>query len=167
MTNTAYQSMRMTRADFVVAVAFRKPVAIGYVKDDGTVTARVIEPHEVRETQDGNFIVVAMCRFRGEMRHFRLDRVTHYTLKRPGFLLELPKPADPEEVTNWWTVTSRSGHEVAQVEVVIPADVPDGERYRYVGDEVCRRSAKIRAVSKAEGGVGLRRLRRKDVLAWR
>lgn len=174
MTNAAYQSTRMTAADLKVAIAFTKTVHIlyGEITEHGDVATgslqwREIEPHEVRETKDGNLIVIAMCRLRGERRTFRLDRISHYNFGTRGFLLPWPEKADPEEITDWWTVTSKTGHEITQVEVVVPSDVPYGERYRYVGDEVRRRSAKVRAVSKAEGGIGLRRLRRKDVLTWR
>jgi predicted DNA-binding transcriptional regulator YafY len=163
MNNTAYQSLNMTRADFKVAIAFRKPVHIHYVADNGDVSNRVIEPHELRETQDGSVLVVAMCRLKGERRHFRLDRVSHYMSWRPGFELELPS-ANPEEITDWWTLRSSNDHEVLQLELNTDGVV---NPYAMVLKAAQEQSGKVRAVVKAERGITIRRLRRKDVLSRR
>jgi len=171
MTNATYQSLRMTKADFNVAIAFGKTVHILYgeltVDGDhatGNVEWREIEPHEVRETKDGNLIVVAMCRLRGERRTFRLDRISHYNFGTRGFILPWPEKADPEEITDWWTIRSRSDHEIIQVE--LNTDGVTGPHAKVLGKAMAQ-SGKVRAVCKAEGGVSIRRLRRKDVLAWR
>jgi len=171
MTNATYQSTRMTAADMKVAIAFTKTMHILYgettVDGDhvtGLVEWREIEPHEVRETKDGNLIVIAMCRLRGERRTFRLDRISHYNFGTRGFLLPWPEKADPEEITDWWTIRSRSDHEIIQVE--LNTDGVPGPHAKVLGKAMAQ-SGKVRAVCKAEGGVSIRRLRRKDVLAWR
>lgn len=176
MTNATHQSTRMTAADMKVAIAFEKTVHIlygeitaeGVTVATGNVEWREIEPHEVRETKDGNLIVVAMCRLRGERRTFRLDRISHYNFGTHGFVLPWPEKADPEELTDWWTFTSKTHHEVAQLEIVIPIEVREGGKWgEWLRDAAAARSAKIRAVIKAEHGIAFRRLRRKDVLALR
>lgn len=166
MNNTAQQSERLTRADFRVAIAFHKPVLIRYAGGDGQdFTLRIIEPHEMRETKDGNTIIVAMCRLKGERRHFRLDRVERYEPLKAGFKLELPaKVENPEEITDWWTFRSDTNVELFQLE--LNTDHLD-DPYPTLFDTAKARSAKVRAVVKAEGGVSIRRLRRKDVLALR
>lgn len=177
MTNAAHQSTRMTAADMKVAIAFTKTVHILYGEttvDDtfkvatGLVEWREIEPHEVRETKDGNLIVVAMCRLRGERRTFRLDRISHYNFGTRGFILPWPEKTDPEEITDWWTFTSKTHHEVVQLEIVIPEEVRGTNGWgKWLMEAAASRSAKVRAVVKAEGGIAFRRLRGKDVLAWR
>lgn len=175
MTNATHQSTRMTAADMKVAIAFQKTVHIlygeitveGVTVATGNVEWREIEPHEVRETKDGNLIVVAMCRLRGERRHFRLDRISHYNFGTRGFVLPWPEKADPEEITDWWTFTSKTHHEIVQLEIAIPAEKHGPGWGEWLLEAAKARSAKVRAVVKAEGGVAFRRLRRKDVLAWR
>jgi hypothetical protein len=171
MTNAAYQSTRTTAADMKVAIAFEKTVHIlyGETKVDGDVATglvewREIEPHEVRQSKDGNLYVVAMCRLRGERRHFRLDRISHYNSGTRGFILPWPEKADPEEITDWWGLTSQTGTTVLQVELNT-----DGQPnpYALVLKKAQTESGKVRAVVKAERGISIRRLRRKDVLAWR
>ncbi len=166
MNTTAKQSERLTRADFRVAVAFQKPVLIRYAGGDGAeATVRIIEPHELRETKDGNIVIVAMCRTKGERRHFRLDRVEKYEPLKAGFKLEFPTKAEnPDEITDWWTLRSQSGTEVMQIEVNTD-DVANP--YAKVLGYAQARSAKVRAVVKGERGISIRRLRREDVLAWR
>jgi predicted DNA-binding transcriptional regulator YafY len=163
MTNATYQSLRVTKADFNVAVAFEKTVHILYPIQDGGVEWREIEPHEVRETQDGNLIVVAMCRLRGERRTFRLDRISHYTFGTRGFTLPRPEKVDPEEITDWWTLRSQNGHEVLQLELNTDGT---SNPYARVLAKAQAESGKVRAVVKAERGISIRRLRRKEVLAY-
>lgn len=162
MRATARQDAARTEDDLRKAVKLRLPVTVDYLAEDGTHTVRTIEPHEVRVTKNDEVIIVAMCRMRLDRRTFRMDRITHYTLHRGTFQLQLPAPADPNEVTDWWTVRSRNGHEILQVHVNT-----DGQSnpYRLVLAEAIRQSGQVRAVSKAEGGVSLRRLRRRDVIA--
>lgn len=164
MNNTARQSLRLTKADFGVAIAFTKTVHILYTGTNGVAEWREIEPHEMRETRDGNFLIVAMCRLRGDCRTFRLDRVSHYKFGTRGFSLPWPEKTDPEEVTNWWTIRSRSDHEILQVELDTTGST---NSHAQVFAKATRESGRVRAVCKAEGGVSIRRLRRKDVLAWR
>lgn len=164
MTNATYQSLRMTKADFNVAIAFTKVVNVLYTGIDEVAEWREIEPHEVRETKDGNLVVVAMCRLRGERRTFRLDRISHYNFVSRGFSLPWPDKTDPDEVTDWWTIRSRSDHEIAQVE--LNTDGLTGPYGRVLG-KAMEQSGKVRAVCKAEGGVTIRRLRQRDVLIWR
>lgn len=164
MTNATYQSTRMTKADFNVGIAFTKTVHILYPDADGALEWREIEPHEVRETKDGNLVVVAMCRLRGDRRTFRLDRISHYNFGTRGFILPWPIKADPEELTDWWTISSKTGHEIVQVE--LNTDGMTGPHGKVLG-KAMKQSGQVRAVCKAEGGVSIRRLRRKDVLIWR
>lgn len=164
MTNATYQSTRMTRADFNVGIAFTKTVHILYTGSDEMAEWREIEPHEVRETKDGNLVVVAMCRLRGERRTFRLDRISHYNFGTRGFILPWPEKANPEELTDWWTIRSRTDHEIVQVE--LNTDGVAGPHAKVLG-KAMDQSGMVRATCRAEGGVSIRRLRRKDVLAWR
>lgn len=163
MTNAGYQSMRVTIADVRVAIAFTKTVHILYTGTDGVTEWREIEPHEVRQTKDGNHVVIAMCRARNARRTFRLDRISHYNLGTRGFVLPWPEAADPDEITDWWTIQSKTGHEIVQVELNT-----DGQRnpYALVLNRAMGESGRVRAVCRAEGGVSIRRLRRRDVKAY-
>lgn len=146
-----------------VAITRRQPVTLTYWDDKGDETVRTIEPYELKVSAAGDVRVVAMCRLRRELRSFRLDRVTHYTVHRGTFQLELPAPADPDEMTDWWTIRSRNGHEILQVHLNT-----DGQRnpHAQVLGKAMRESGKVRAVCKAEKGVSIRQLRRRDVLAY-
>lgn len=163
MTNAMYQSTRVTIADMRVAIAFTKTVNILYTGTNGVTEWREIEPHEVRQTKDGNHVVIAMCRARNGRRTFRLDRISHYNPGTRGFILPWPMEADPDEITDWWTITSRTGHEIVQVELNT-----DGQRnpHGLVLGLAMRESGRVRAVCKAEGGVSIRRLRRRDVKVY-
>lgn len=117
MTNATYQSLRMTKADFNVAIAFTKTMHILYTGTNGVAAWREIEPHEVRETKDGNFVVVAMCLLRGERRSFRLDRISHYNFGTRDYFLDLPKQDNPEEIINRRTIRSRAHYEIIPFEL--------------------------------------------------
>lgn len=162
MRVTARQDEARTESDMRRAVKLRLPVTVDYVAEDGTHSVRTLEPYEVRVTKGDQVVIVAMCRMRLERRTFRLDRVTHYTVHRGTFQLEPPAPADPDEVTDWWSIKSRSGHEILQVHLNT-----DGKSHPYglVLGKARAESGQVRAVCRAEGGVSIRRLRRKDVLA--
>ncbi len=164
MTNATLQSLRMTKADFGIGIAFTKTVHVLYTGTNEVAEWREIEPHEVRETKDGNLVVVAMCRLRGDRRTFRLDRISHYNFGTRGFILPWPEKADPEEITDWWGLTSQNGVTVLQVELNT-----DGQAnpYAKVLAKATAESGRVKAVVKAERGISIRRLRRKDVLAWR
>ena len=144
------------------AITRRLPVTVSYSDIDGRETVRTIEPYEVKISAGGDLRVMAMCRLRRELRGFRLDRITHYTVHRGTFQLELPTPADPDEVTNWWSIRNRNGHEILQVEL-------DTEGYTYPISRVLGKakaeSGTVRAVCRARQGVVITRLRRRDVHA--
>lgn len=159
MWATRRESEQTTVSRFIAAARAGRPVTVDYVNETGEHSLRTVEPHEVDEER---MLVKVMCRLRGEYRTFRLDRVTHYTVHRGTFQLEPPAPADPDEVTDWWSIKSRSGHEILQVHLNT-----DGKRHPYglVLGKAREESGQVRAVCKAEGGVSIRRLRRRDVLA--
>lgn len=161
MRVTAKQPVEKTEGDLRRAILRGSPVTVDYVADDGTKSVRTVEPHDIRVTNDGETVMVAMCRLRRSRRTFRVDRITHYTVHHGKFEMELDRP-NPDEVTDWWTIQSRTGHEVIQLELNT-----DGKSnpYALVLAEGMRLSNKVRAVSKAEGGVSIRRLRRRDVKA--
>lgn len=163
MFSTRNEDEGTTARRLNLAAQRQHPVTITYVAGDGE-TVRTIEPYELKLSQDGTSVrVMAMCRLRGELRAFRLDRIKHYTIHRSSsFKLEPPAPANPDEITDWWTITSRTGHEILQLELNT-----DGKSNPYalvLGDAMAR-SGRVRAVCRAERGVTIRRLRRRDVLA--
>lgn len=162
MRATKNETEQDTVLNLHLAITRRLPVTVSYSDIDGRETVRTIEPYEVKISAGGDLRVMAMCRLRHELRGFRLDRITHYTVHRGTFQLELPTPADPDEVTDWWTIRSRNGHEIIQVH--LNTDGMRGPHAKVLG-EAMRQSGKVRAVCRAEGGVSIRRLRRRDVLA--
>jgi predicted DNA-binding transcriptional regulator YafY len=144
------------------AISRKQPVTVTYVDEHGNETVRTVEPYSIRQTKAGELTLVVMCRLRHDRRTLRLDRVTHYTVHRGTFQLELPAPADPDEITDWWSIKSKTGHEIIQVELNT-----DGLNHPFgkVLGKARAESGQVRAVCKAEGGVAIRRLRRRDVLA--
>lgn len=68
------------------AVREQRSMTIRYVKADGDVTRRRVEPTSVRLTKDGNIVVRAYDRRRDAERSFRADRITHTTLHRDRFV---------------------------------------------------------------------------------
>lgn len=158
------ETERMTITNFIRAIDRRRPITITYIDVKNDETVRTIEPYKVDVSDPGNIIVTAMCRKRGELRTFRLDRITHYTIHRGSFHLE-DKQEDPEQPTDWWAFTSRSGHEISRLEIKIPSSVLAHQRYPYVMSQATAQSGRIRAVVKAEHGIGMRRLLRREVSA--
>lgn len=152
MRATRNETTRDTINAIRIAIMLKRPVTISYrdAKDDDTV--RTIEPYEVNDTMDGDVIIVAMCRMRGDRRTFRLDRVTHYTVHRGAFYL----PELEVKETSFWTISSRSGVVVARVRIRTPKGATSTERYEAVR-EVAMKLPKVRAISKAEGGYSVRR----------
>jgi hypothetical protein len=82
-----------TVARLHTAVRRERPVTITYTKADGTETLRTIEPHSLRTTNAGDVIVKAADRDSGEMRTFRADRISAYTVHRSRFTVRLEAPA--------------------------------------------------------------------------
>lgn len=156
------ETERVTITSFIRAIERQHPVTITYIDVKGDGTVRTIEPYKIDVSDPGNIIVTAMCRKRGELRTFRLDRMTHYTVHRGGFHLE-NEQENPEQPTDWWVFTSHSGHEVSRLEIKIPASVLAKQRYSYVMRQATAQSGKIRAVVKAEHGVAMRRLLRREI----
>lgn len=163
MRATAKETESETVYRLWVALYRGRPVTLTYQDEPSVETIRTIEPHSFKQSKDGNMLVLAMCRLRKELRVFRIDRITHYTIHRGTFLLELPEAPDPNEITDWWSFTSRTQHEIAQVKIAIPDGLSISEQYEYVREIGLARSAKVRAVWKAEHGIGMQRLRRRDV----
>lgn len=142
------------------AIARRLPITVTYTDPKGQETVRTIEPYEIKQAANGDLRVMAMCRLRLDIRAFRLDRITHYTVHRGTFQLELP---NADELTDWWAIKNKNGDELLQVFLNT-----DGFTYPFarVLGKARNESGVVRATCKGEGGVAIRRLRRRDVKAY-
>ena len=72
-------------AQLTTAAEALRPVTITYEcgKDSPEVEVRTIEIHSIDVTKAGDIVIRAYCQLRGEMRTFRLDRITrHRTTRR-------------------------------------------------------------------------------------
>ncbi|MFF9628358.1 WYL domain-containing protein [Streptomyces fradiae] len=94
--HTNRQTTTKTLTDLYRALDRRHAVTITYTDRDGTDTVRTIEPHDIRTTDDGDIVIVAMCRLRGDERNFRISRVRSYTPHRIPFTLDRPEPTTYE-----------------------------------------------------------------------
>jgi predicted DNA-binding transcriptional regulator YafY len=78
------------------AASKRFPVTITYVRaSGGAPTVRTIEPYAFTRNKQGDRYVRAMDRQTGEVRSWRLDRMTGWTIHRTAFQV----PARPEPVS--------------------------------------------------------------------
>jgi|GEM_PF-3162683 len=91
MRITKNQTEDRTLTDLARALDRRRPVTITYTKADGTETVRTIEIHDLRTTKNGDVIFRAADRQSREMRTFRVDRITAYTLHRGRYTVVLPE----------------------------------------------------------------------------
>jgi len=96
MKHTKHQTIRQTLTDLYRAIDRQHAVTITYVGADGTETVRTVEGHELRTTTDGDFTLVAMCRYRRDERNFLISKITAYTIHRIGYVLERPAPTTYE-----------------------------------------------------------------------
>ncbi|GAA3591283.1 WYL domain-containing protein [Streptomyces osmaniensis] len=96
MRNCHRQPVTKTLADLYRAIDRKTCVTITYTDRDGSESIRTIEPADLRTTDDGDIVIVAMCRLRGDERNFRISRVRSYTLHRMTFVLERPAPTTYE-----------------------------------------------------------------------
>src|SRR5690242_3001176 len=96
MRATRNETELTTVLNLHAAISRRQPITVTYVDEHGVETVRTVEPYSIRQTKAGELTLVVMCRLRYDRRTLRLDRVTHYTVHRGTFRLELPKPADPD-----------------------------------------------------------------------
>ncbi|KPC94492.1 hypothetical protein ADL27_14165, partial [Streptomyces sp. NRRL F-6602] len=96
MRITKNQPTTRTLADLYRAIDRQHAVTLTYLDDKGDETLRTVEGHELRTTSDGDVILVAMCRLRGDERQFRLSRIAAYTVHRIGYVLERPAPTTYE-----------------------------------------------------------------------
>lgn len=81
-----------TLAHLLGAMEARRAVTIRYVKECGEVSRRTVEIFGVDVTSAGNITLRVMDRRTDEVRTFRLDRITHYTLHRSGWLATYRTP---------------------------------------------------------------------------
>ena len=56
------------------ALSTRSPIGIRYLRDDDSITERVIEPYFVGTFRDADYLT-AFCRLRNAQRTFRVDRI--------------------------------------------------------------------------------------------
>lgn len=96
MKLTSRQSQTKTIADLYRAIDKQHAVTLTYLDDKNEETVRTVEGHELRTTTDGDVILVAMCRLRGDERNFRLSKVTAYTVHRISYVLTRPAPTTYE-----------------------------------------------------------------------
>lgn len=59
-------------------------VQIGYEDKEAIPTERIIEPLAIYSMEE-KWIVIAWCRFRGDFRSFRLDRILHFQILKETF----------------------------------------------------------------------------------
>lgn len=95
MRHTNRQTTYRTLTDLYRAIDRRHAVTITYLDQDGQETVRTVEPYELRTTKAGGIVLVAMCRLRGDERHFDLSRVRAYTCHRIAFVLNQPEATTP------------------------------------------------------------------------
>lgn len=88
--------MRKTNADtlghLLRAMDDAKAVTIRYVKENGEVSRRRIEIHQIEADSNGNILVKCYDHRSASYHTFRLDRVTHYTLHRSARLAAYRMP---------------------------------------------------------------------------
>jgi predicted DNA-binding transcriptional regulator YafY len=96
MRIAANQTTTKTLADLIRAADHHFAVTLTYVDDKDDETIRTIEIHELRTTADGDVILIAMCRLRGDERHFRISKIRSYTVHRMAYVLERPAPTTYE-----------------------------------------------------------------------
>lgn len=92
--------IKVTNADQagrLLAGAARRgfPVTVTYTREDGTQTVRTIEVISVKRSKAGNRYASAMVRTDtpgGELRSFRLDRISFLTVHRTAYILTVPVP---------------------------------------------------------------------------
>lgn len=102
MRITKNQTTTRTLTDLLRAAGRQHAVTITYLKPGETEPkVRTIEISEIRttavkinrktgEVTGGGFLVIAMCRLRGEAREFHLSRILSYTPHRIGYILQKP-----------------------------------------------------------------------------
>lgn len=78
-------------ARLVHVIARKMPMTITYVKDDGTVTVRTVEPYDIDVSAEGNPLMRTLDRATGTPRTFRMDRISTYTPHRSARVLEHTK----------------------------------------------------------------------------
>ena len=96
MKLTARQPMTQTLTDLYRAIDAQRVVTLTYVDDKGDETVRTVEGHELRTTADGDVVLVAMCRLRGDERNFRISKVIAYTVHRMAYVLTRSEPTTYE-----------------------------------------------------------------------
>ncbi len=84
-----------TLAHLIGAMDAQRAVTLRYVASDGKVSRRAVELHSVQVTASGAVVVRGWCRRRGEVRTFRLDRVSHYRIHRVEHLADYRCPVTP------------------------------------------------------------------------
>ncbi|WUD72104.1 WYL domain-containing protein [Streptomyces sp. NBC_00510] len=84
---TSTRTRTRTLADLIRSMDRRQAVTITYAPAGEEETVRTIEVHDIRTTEDGHIVVIAMCRLRGAERQFRIDDIAAYTLHRKAFAL--------------------------------------------------------------------------------
>lgn len=71
------------------------PVTVTYTRQDGTETVRTIEVYQLTRSKAGDRYAKAMVRTddpAGELRSFRLDRISALTVHRTAYKLTVPEP---------------------------------------------------------------------------
>ncbi|MBQ1081591.1 WYL domain-containing protein [Nocardiopsis sp. B62] len=84
-----------TLAHLLGAMDAQRAVTLRYVDRDGQVSRRAVELHSVEVTANGDVVVRGWCRRRGEVRTFRLDRISAYRLHRVAHLADYRCPVTP------------------------------------------------------------------------
>lgn len=97
-----------TAARLHKAVRREQPVTITYTRADGTGTVRTIEPFALKTNVTGAVRVASLDRESGEVRDFRIDRISTYTVHRTRRTVRTAAPA-PTKAELWeaWKASQR------------------------------------------------------------
>lgn len=77
------------------AIDRRQPVTLTYVKEEGEIVVRTVEPWKIELSMDRNVFMRTYDRGNGEVRSYRLDRILFYTVHRSRRLV----PNEYEEMS--------------------------------------------------------------------
>jgi predicted DNA-binding transcriptional regulator YafY len=125
MRHTKNETTTQTLTRLIKALDAKHPVTITYTKSDDTTTIRTIEIADIIVTAAGDIVLRAMDRETGEMRSFRTDRISSYTVHRTAYTVARPAADDKP---------ARTTSGLATVTVLYPVDCPITTRVQLLAD---------------------------------
>ena len=135
MRHTANETSTTTLTRLIKALDKRQPVTITYLKEEkdqagkktGALveTVRTVEIYDFYVSAAGDILAKAMDRETGEMRSFRTDRISSYTVHRTAYTVARPAADEPK---------TRTTSGLATVTVLYPVDCPITTRVQLLAD---------------------------------